>query len=235
MLRKHGCLIPEARFQALDAASSKWEEVMRKAFEAKEAILPLQNAEVNNIRNTLENFGSEVAAFREEFLREAPFDPNTDATAAYASIDSFYEKRLKMEQAARELNNLETLFDMAKSVHKELKDTKEDLKTLKVTWGGNAHRRAEGNSHCAHDLTAAQSLGPVALIEGSLNLLSTPGLHLPSACTTAYCVLPPGSLGRQRLCEQLVRRMEGDLMGGDRYRFVTPSRQGDASTDARPV
>lgn len=132
LLRKHGCFIAEARLQALDAASSKWEEVIRKAFEAKEAILPLQNAEVNNIRHTLENFGLEIAAFREEFLRDAPFDPSTDASAAYASIDSFYQRRLKMEQAARELNNLETLFDMAKSVHKELKDSKEDLKTLKV-------------------------------------------------------------------------------------------------------
>ncbi|CDI84781.1 Flagellar outer dynein arm heavy chain beta, related [Eimeria praecox] len=45
LLKKHGCLVPEARLQALDAAPSKWEEVMRKAFEAKEAILPLQNAE----------------------------------------------------------------------------------------------------------------------------------------------------------------------------------------------
>lgn len=107
---------------------------MRKAFEAKEAILPLQNAEVNNIRNTLESFGGEVAAFREEFLRKAPFDPNTDPIAAYGLIDAFYEKRLKMEQAARGLNNLETLFDMAKSVHKELRDSKEDLKTLKVSF-----------------------------------------------------------------------------------------------------
>ncbi|KAL8454374.1 hypothetical protein Emag_001401 [Eimeria magna] len=135
LLRKHGCFVEESRLQMLDAASSKWEEVIRKAFEAKEAILPMQNAEVNNIRNALETFNSEVAAFRETFLKEAPFDPNTDATDAYASIDSFYQKRLQMEQAARELNNLETLFDMAKSVHKELRDSKEDLKTLKASSG----------------------------------------------------------------------------------------------------
>ncbi|KAL8434816.1 hypothetical protein ACSSS7_002953 [Eimeria intestinalis] len=134
LLRKHGCFVEESRLQVLDAASSKWEEVIRKAFEAKEAILPLQNAEVNNIRNALQTFSSEVAAFRETFLKEAPFDPNTEAPGAYASIDSFYQKCLQMEQAARELNNLETLFDMAKSVHKELRDSKEDLKTLKEAW-----------------------------------------------------------------------------------------------------
>ncbi|XP_026191394.1 dynein beta chain, ciliary [Cyclospora cayetanensis] len=134
LLRKHGCTVPDARLQALDAASSKWEDVIRKAFEAKEAILPLQNTEMTNIRNTLETFGSEVAAFRESFLSEAPFNPSIGASAAYASIDSFYGRCLGIEQVAKELNNLETLFDMAKSVYKELKDSKEDLRTLKEAW-----------------------------------------------------------------------------------------------------
>lgn len=132
MLRKHGCLVAEDRLTLLDAASSKWEEVVRMAFEAKEAILPLQNAEISNIRNTLNSFREEIAAFREEFLRQAPFDPNMNADDAYAAINDYYAKKLQIEQRAREFSNIETLFDLAKSAHRELHDSGEDLKILKV-------------------------------------------------------------------------------------------------------
>lgn len=133
LLKKHGCLVPESRLQALDAAPSKWEEVIRKAFEAKEAILPLQNAEVQNIKAALDSFSSEVKEFREAFLQIPPFDARTEPENAYKAIDDFYFKCLSLEQHARELNNLETLFDIAKSQHKELKDSKEELKTLKAS------------------------------------------------------------------------------------------------------
>lgn len=134
MLKKHGCTLPEGRLAAFDLAPSKWEEVLRKAFGAKEVILPLQNKEVTNIRNKLDEYTNQVFQFRERFLREAPFEAHGDPQQAYEAIDAFYQQCLDMEAEAKELNNLETLFDLAKSVHKELKDTKEELKILKVSW-----------------------------------------------------------------------------------------------------
>ena len=132
LLKKHGCLVPECRLQALDAAPSRWEEVIRKAFEAKEAILPLQNAEVLNIKAALDGFLAAVKEYQTNFLRIPAADPTTNPENAYNAIDEFYAKCLKLEQQAKDLNNLETLFDIAKSQHKELKDCKEELRTLKA-------------------------------------------------------------------------------------------------------
>jgi hypothetical protein len=46
-------------------------------------------------------------------------------------IGEYYLKTLEMEDEARDLNNLETLFDMQKSTYKHLKDCSNELVSLK--------------------------------------------------------------------------------------------------------
>jgi hypothetical protein len=53
---------------------------------------------------------------------------------AYATISDYYDKTIKLEDEARELNNLETLFDLQRSSYKQLKDCKADLVSLKEMW-----------------------------------------------------------------------------------------------------
>lgn len=53
---------------------------------------------------------------------------------AYDLISQFYEETCKLEDEARELNNLETLFDLQRSSYKQLKDCKSELISLKEMW-----------------------------------------------------------------------------------------------------
>ena len=41
---------------------------------------------------------------------------------------------LDLEEETKELNNLETLFDLQKSSYKQLKDCKNELANLKMMW-----------------------------------------------------------------------------------------------------
>jgi dynein heavy chain len=49
-------------------------------------------------------------------------------------ITEYYEETCKLEDEARELNNLETLFDLQRSSYKQLKDCKSELISLKEMW-----------------------------------------------------------------------------------------------------
>ena len=59
LLKKHDCPIDEDELTKLEAAPSKWEEVIRVAFDAREQILPLQNKEIVSIKAKLEVFEEE--------------------------------------------------------------------------------------------------------------------------------------------------------------------------------
>ncbi|PHJ22031.1 dynein heavy chain family protein, partial [Cystoisospora suis] len=134
LLKKHGCFICEERLAALEAAPSKWEEVIRKAFEIKELILPMQMQEMTNIKQTLSMFGEEVRNYRETFLKQAPFRYDFPRQDIYPCIDSYHKETTVMESRAKEFTNLEMLFDMARSAHRQLKDTFADLRLLKEVW-----------------------------------------------------------------------------------------------------
>ena len=53
---------------------------------------------------------------------------------AYDLITEYYQKTGELEEEARELNNLETLFDMQKSSYKDLRDCRIELVQLKQMW-----------------------------------------------------------------------------------------------------
>jgi dynein heavy chain len=53
---------------------------------------------------------------------------------SYEKIIEYYNKTQAFETEARELNNLETLFDMQKSSYKALKDCRNELCNLKMMW-----------------------------------------------------------------------------------------------------
>lgn len=142
-MKKHGCFISEERLVALEAAPSKWDEVVRKAFEIKETILPMQMQEMTNIKQTLSMFGDEVQNYRDTFLRDAPFRHDFPRSEVYTCLDAYHKETTVMETRAKDFNNLEMLFDMARSGYRQLKDTFFDLRLLKVS------PRLEARQHTA--------------------------------------------------------------------------------------
>jgi hypothetical protein len=107
-------------------------EVTQKALgPVKEAILPLQTAEAGNIKDRLRKFDIRVREYRQEFQGKCPYNVIDSSPAiiakAYDTISEYYNKTGQLEDEARELNNLETLFDIQKSTYKQLKDCKNEL------------------------------------------------------------------------------------------------------------
>jgi dynein heavy chain len=139
LMKKHQVKMEEDYLVTLETNKSQLKDVAEKALgPVKESILPLQNQEAQNIKGRLARFGVVVQEFRIKFSNTIPKDLLETSPEiidkAYALIGDYYEQTCKLEEEARELNNLETLFDLQRSSYKQLKDCKSELISLKEMW-----------------------------------------------------------------------------------------------------
>jgi dynein heavy chain len=139
LMKKHQVKMDEDFLVTLETNKSQLKDVSEKALgPVKESILPLQNQEAQNIKGRLARFGVIVQEFRIKFQNTLPYHV-TDSSpeiinSAYDQITQFYVETCKLESEAKELNNLETLFDLQRSSYKQLKDCKSELISLKEMW-----------------------------------------------------------------------------------------------------
>ena len=83
-------------------------------------------------------FQSKVLDFRKEFQAALPYNV-TDSSAeiiqqSYDTISEYYRKTVDIENESKELQHLETLFDLQRTNYKEIKDCKSELVQLKQMW-----------------------------------------------------------------------------------------------------
>ena len=50
------------------------------------------------------------------------------------TLAEYYDRTNELDEEAKSLNNLETLFDIQKSTYKQLRDCKQELQSLKYMW-----------------------------------------------------------------------------------------------------
>jgi dynein heavy chain len=104
----------------------------------KEAILPLQGKESDNVKTRVRAFQLKVLEFRQDFTNKLPYhvtETSKDAiNDAYKCIMEYYDKTNVMEAEAKELQHLESLFELQRTNQKELKDCKNELIQLKKMW-----------------------------------------------------------------------------------------------------
>eukprot|EP00929_Paragymnodinium_shiwhaense_P077081 TRINITY_DN3967_c0_g2_i2.p1 TRINITY_DN3967_c0_g2~~TRINITY_DN3967_c0_g2_i2.p1 ORF type:complete len:4576 (+),score=1729.31 TRINITY_DN3967_c0_g2_i2:93-13820(+) len=138
LLKKHH--VQHEGIPELEHAPAVWNEVYRLALDMKEAILPYRSEEMLKIRNRIDVFAEEVAAFRKDFLENCPFDAanavSDDFDASYDLLNEYYVKVGEIRERADGYNDLELLFDMQMSNYRALKDCLEDLVLLKNLWDG---------------------------------------------------------------------------------------------------
>jgi dynein heavy chain, axonemal len=123
----------------IDQAKTKLNETNDKAMrEVKEKILPLQKTEGENVKRDKDLFRERVIGFKVEFGDSVPKnvkDPSPQAiNEAYAKIGLYYNRLKEFERQRDELANKETLFDLDRSIYKELKECNNDLINLKKMW-----------------------------------------------------------------------------------------------------
>ena len=134
LLKKHGHSINDELLAQLEQIPVKWEEIIRLAFDEKERILPLQNAEMEKIRGKIDAFGKDVEEYRSKFLSQCPFSPGLTVAEAMEVLDRFAIETESMMKRGKEFNNLELLFDLTLSGYRELKACQTELTQLRSVW-----------------------------------------------------------------------------------------------------
>ena len=104
----------------------------------KEAILPLQSKESDNVKQRVREFQIKVLDYRQEFQSQLPYGTLETSpeviSSAYEKIGVYYEKTCRMEDEAKSLQVLEQLFELQRTKQKELNDCKNELVQLKQMW-----------------------------------------------------------------------------------------------------
>lgn len=140
LLKVHGVSIEETKIadkslqDYLEAAPMLWESIESKTFKKKEEIMPLQMAEVESIKEELEQFYLDMRKFRNVFRTDAPFGFQGTPDEAYSQMDTFAELLEEKIHQAKQFNELEELFELQVSKYQETVDTAYELKQLKMIW-----------------------------------------------------------------------------------------------------
>ena len=139
LLKKHGVQPEFDLLLKIENTKTSFTEVAEKSLgPIKEQILPLQTKESANIKKQLDKFSSKVIEFRNEFLQKCSYHPKEVSYQiiedAYNSISHFFEQTVMLDDEAKKYNNLETLFELQKSGYNQLKDFRNELKSLKYMW-----------------------------------------------------------------------------------------------------
>lgn len=123
----------------LDMGKTTLNEVTDRAMrQVKEQILPLQKMEGDNVKLRREKFLQDVKAFRFEFINALPYHESRSSpdiiNGAYEKISEYYVKTQEFEKRRQHLADEETLFDLERSIYKELRECESELKLLKRMW-----------------------------------------------------------------------------------------------------
>ena len=139
LLKKHAVEMKEDYLVELENCKTDLLDVADRALgPTKEAILPLQGKEANNVKDKRRQFQLKVINFRRDFTSNLPYH-TTDSSPeiiqdAYEKVQDYFSKTVEMENEARELQVLESLFDLQRTNYKELKDCRNELINLKKMW-----------------------------------------------------------------------------------------------------
>jgi dynein heavy chain len=134
LLKKYGKSLDEYEMKLLSDAPMKWDSTVNNVYKTKEKVNNLQNVEVDIIKAKVEAFETELKEFRREFKDNAPFSFDHDPPEAYELIYEFHRKINAMEESAAKLTDLEKVFELNVSKHRQIKKNRQENKLLKGVW-----------------------------------------------------------------------------------------------------
>jgi len=106
LLKNYGQEVPDDVYTKLQQLPEKWTNTKKLAMQAKQAVSPLQTAEVANIRRKTASFDVEQYTFRENFRKTAPF--------IYASQDPYSKLDMVSTRSGRISGRRRLLFMLAR-------------------------------------------------------------------------------------------------------------------------
>jgi dynein heavy chain len=130
-----GSAAEESVVDCLENVPHRWADTVNHTFKVKEAIQPMQNQMVEQIKTDLAAFAEELLAFDAHFRGVAPFDvKDPDFPAVYLVMQDAQKELASMEARAARFNELEELFELSISSHTKLHHAAHDLGVLKSVW-----------------------------------------------------------------------------------------------------
>ncbi|CAH8640372.1 unnamed protein product [Heterobilharzia americana] len=132
LLKTYNQEMPDEVHQLLETLPEKWNNVKKQAVLMKQAVAPLQNNEVANIRRKCANFDVKQHIYREEFRKISPF--NYSCQNAYEIIDKNHHSLLQLEIEMANLLTSASLFEVNVPEFKQIKQCRKELKLLKTLW-----------------------------------------------------------------------------------------------------
>jgi len=134
LLKKYGKNLDEYELKLLSDAPMKWDSTVNNVYKVKEKVNALQNEEVDKIKAKVAEFEQELKEFRREFKEQAPFSYDTEVNDAYDLIYHFHKQINSMEEKAAKLTDLEKVFELNISKHRQIKKNRAENRLLKYVW-----------------------------------------------------------------------------------------------------
>lgn len=118
----------------LEYSKMIWDNAVNKAFRVKETIQPLQMSMVEGIKKEVKAFHANFNKFVKEFRASGPFNwlDSNHLKEAYLHLDRYQVQLQHLVKEGKAINDLEDLFELPLSSHDQIRETEQDLKSLKV-------------------------------------------------------------------------------------------------------
>ncbi|KAL7679175.1 putative AAA+ ATPase domain, dynein heavy chain region D6 P-loop domain-containing protein [Plasmopara halstedii] len=121
----------------LEKAPLRWEKLVSVTFKRKEMIQPLQNQEMESIRQEVAEFNRRLHALEEDFEIVAPIQAPSDRQSiatVYSQLDAYSAKLCQIEKEALRLSELKDIFEVGFSEFEVLTTLRVKFVTLKHIW-----------------------------------------------------------------------------------------------------
>lgn len=129
-----GKTLDEYETKLLAEAPMQWEATVNRVYKVKEQVNNLQNDEVDKIKAHVEQFEDQLQQFRKDYREQAPFVYECDVNEAYERIHKQHGAIAQLDAQAQKLNDLERVFELSVSRHRQIGLCRNENGVLKLIW-----------------------------------------------------------------------------------------------------
>ncbi|KEG12669.1 dynein heavy chain [Trypanosoma grayi] len=132
-----------AKIEKLDElrkpAPEQWVALNKKALNVRAQNSIVQDREAEKVKEEVLLFEEKLRQEAQTFRQKRLFSYAIDRSIVYDEMDEVYLHFMEIEHEAKELQNLQELFDLTPAQFKEIRECRHDLMMLKQVWDLNEH------------------------------------------------------------------------------------------------
>lgn len=139
ILKKYDYDIDDNYLENIETCYIEWNRLNQEINKIENDIVIVKKTEGNQIMERSKEFKIKLTVFKQNYEKDAPFNWNDEINEqvidkAYNKIDELRDFIHKLDEEAKQLNDLEELFNLQKSVFNEIGQCQSKLCILKELW-----------------------------------------------------------------------------------------------------